>query len=60
MSWKLRKDPNGPLGQPKLPKLPSLPKLPTLPSLPKLTTPPALRGPKPIAPLGYKYYWKED
>jgi hypothetical protein len=57
MSWKLRKDPNGPFS---LPKLPSLPRLPKLPTLPKLTTPPALRPPKPIAPIGQKYYWKED
>jgi|HubBroStandDraft_1064217.scaffolds.fasta_scaffold18112_3 hypothetical protein len=59
MTWKLRKDPNGPLALPKMPKLPSLPKLPKPPSLPKLKTPPALRPLKPLAPLGYKYYWKE-
>jgi hypothetical protein len=54
MVWRLRKDPNWPVGKPRLPKPPSLPKLPKLPELPKLPRPP-----KPPEVLGYKWYWSE-
>jgi hypothetical protein len=56
MPWELRK--KRLLGEPPLPKLGKRPTLPKLHELRKV--PRALRPPKPQAPPGHEYYWRDE
>lgn len=56
MTWELRK--KRIFGEPPLPKLVKRPQLPRLRKLPRV--PKVLRPPKPEAPPGHEYYWRDE
>lgn len=52
MTWRLIKDPKGPLAVPKI-RIPRGPRGPLPPRIP------VIKPPKPPAPPGYKYVWRK-